>query len=183
MGSKQMLIRIGRLGFRTHPSDNVDILFMLLLFFFCAWHCHVYATIPGHLCQIYSFTKTCGCKDLIFITKILLVIQRQIHFLCSKLYRYLITRKSFSYHREGNNHQLPASEMLCNEGRHGLDLIAAWFTGVDMGRCLSCFITWKFLSEQALSAYLCMYERMDRLKWMIRNLCRSQIHSGLIIFL
>lgn len=34
MGSKQMLIRIGRLGFRTHPSDNVDILFMLLFFFF-----------------------------------------------------------------------------------------------------------------------------------------------------
>lgn len=27
-----MLIRIGRLGFRTHPSDNVDILFMLHLF-------------------------------------------------------------------------------------------------------------------------------------------------------
>lgn len=41
-------------------------------------------------------------------------------------------------------HQLPASEMLCNEGRQDFDFIAAEFVDGVLTRCLSCFITWNF---------------------------------------
>lgn len=64
--------------------------------------------------------------------------ESQSHYLMNTLHVTIECRKY-----ETSSDQLPASEMLCNEGRQDFDLIAAaeFIDGVLADRCLSCFIT------------------------------------------
>uniref|UniRef100_A0A2P2MBP3 Uncharacterized protein LOC105126446 n=1 Tax=Rhizophora mucronata TaxID=61149 RepID=A0A2P2MBP3_RHIMU len=60
-------------------------------------------------------------------------------FLCTRGSIYLKATRAYCNLK---HHQLPASEILCSEGRHDFDLIAEELICGVLNRCLSCFIAW-----------------------------------------